>query len=841
MSTCPSCGAATPEGARFCSECGFALTGGGPPLGLRKVVTILFCDLCDSTRLGEGLDPETLRQVMAQYFRSVSAVLERHEAVIEKYIGDAVMAVFGVPAVREDDALRAVRAANDMRGALAELNEQLGGRYGVTLETRTGVNTGEVIVGDPSRGHGFVSGDAVNLAARLEQAAPRGETLIGERTLELVRHAVSVEPVPPLELKGKSGRVPAFRLLGVQEAPGLGDGGLSSPLVGRERKLRHLTAALARALGRRGCELVTILGPAGIGKSRLTYEFIESVRERAVVATGRCVSYGEGLAFWPLREVVATLTGIPEGRSTHEVQARLARLVDGDDDAAVIVERVSAALGWSEAPTDPGGTFWAVRKLLEAAAKRPLILVFEDIHWAEPILLDLIEHLAGTLDGVPVLILALARGDLLDVRPDFGRDAERLPLGPLDGDDSKRLVEHLLGDEDIAADLAHQVAARAEGNPLFVAELVRMLVEERRLERTQAGLSAVHSSLLSLPPTIHTLLAARIDRLEPDDRDAAEAGAVVGRSFGAGALLALTDGADRATLDGRLEALLRKQVIAPDGGRFAGDETFSFTHVLLRDVAYRGVLKARRADLHRRYADWLERAAGERAAEYDELLGYHLEVAHRYLTELRALEDRGELAARAARRLGSSGGRALARGDTRAAVSLLERAVSLLDEDDPARRELTTKLGIALAEAGQLTRVDALLHDRLELEGRGSPFVVFHDPTGRQHAAQLDRMLSIGRLPDNGIALPWDDEVSRHHAHITRIGDGWALVDDASRNGSYLNGERITEPRALRDGDVLRFGDSVVLFRAPVPAPADAAVPLSADAMTHLPRPTRQE
>ena len=798
------------------------LAAARPPTGLRKVVTIVFCDLCDSTKLGEALDPETLRQVMAQYFRSVSAVLERHEAVIEKYIGDAVMAVFGVPAVREDDALRAVRAANDMRGALAEVNEQLRRRYGLTLQTRTGVNTGEVIVGDPSQGHGFVSGDAVNVAARLEQAAPRGDILIGERTLELVRHAVSAEAVPPLELKGKSGRVPAFRLLGVQDAPQLGDRGLSSPLVGREGQLRQLTAALERALGQRGCELVTILGPAGIGKSRLTHEFTESVRERAAVVTGRCLSYGEGLTFWPLREVVAALIGIPDGGGTHEVQARLARLVEGDDDAAVIVERVSGALGWSEAPADPEGTLWAVRKLLQAAAKRPLILVFDDVHWAEPILLDLIEHLAGTLDGVPVLIVALARGDLLDVRPDFGRDAERLLLGPLDDEDSTRLVEHLLGDEDIAADLAHRVGERAEGNPLFVAELVRMLVDERRLERTEAGLSAVRPSLLSLPPTIHALLAARIDRLEPEDRDAVEAGAVIGRPFGVGALLAMIDGADPATLAGRLEALLQKQVIARDGGRFAGDETFSFTHALLRDVTYGGILKARRADLHRRYAAWLERAAGERAAEYDELLGYHLERAHRYLTQLGALEERGELAARAARRLGSSGGRALARGDTRAAVSLLERAVSLLDEDDPARRELTIKLGIALAEAGQLTRVDALLRDRLEMGKRGSPFVVFGDPTGRDHVAQLDRMLSIGRLPDNGVSLAWDDEVSRHHAHITRTGDGWALVDDASRNGSYVNGERITEPRALRDGDVLRFGDSVVVFRAPAPEAAPA-------------------
>jgi class 3 adenylate cyclase len=831
----------TPDGARFCPDCGFALAGGAPPPGLRKVVTILFCDLCGSTELGERLDPETLRHVVAQYFASMSAVLERHDAVIEKFIGDAVMAVFGVPAVREDDALRAVRAAVGMRVALAELNEQLGRRHGVTLQTRMGVNTGEVIVGDPSRGQGFVSGDAVNVAARLEQAAPPGGILIGEHTHQLVRRAVEVEPVAPLALKGKSEPVRAFGLLHVDidDGVGLADQGLCSPLVGREPELERLRAAFARALEQRSCELVTIVGPAGIGKSRLTQDFTESVAQRAAVAVGRCVSYGEGLTFWPLREVVTALLAGRDGTSPHDVQAGLARLVEGDDDAAAIVDYVAGALGWSEPAADPAGIFWAVRRLLRAAAaERPLIVVFEDMHWAEPILLDLLEHLADALEGVPVLIVALARRELLDIRPRFGGDAPRLELQPLGGDDSRRLVEHLLGDDGVDAELAERVFARAEGNPLFVEELVRMLVDERRLERGDAGLSVVRSSVLSLPPTIHALLAARIDRLEPAERDVVQAGAVIGRSFGAGALLALVDGTERATLETRLEALVRKQVIEPDGGRFAGDPTLSITHVLLRDVAYQGLLKARRAELHVRHADWLERAAGERAGEYDEILGYHLERAHHYLSQLGALDERGrDLGARAAGRLGSSGSRALARGDTRAAVSLLERAVALLDADGPARRELTTKLGIALAEAGQLTRVDALLRDRLETGRRGSAFVVLHDPSGRQHVVALDRTTRIGRLPDNEVALTWDDGVSRRHAQITRLAEGWALLDNGSRNGSYVNGERMTEQRPLHDGDILRFGDSVVLFTVSASVPADAALSPRSDALTHVPGP----
>jgi predicted ATPase len=380
-------------------------------------------------------------------------------------------------------------------------------------------------------------------------------------------------------------------------------------------------------------------------------------------------------------------------------------------------------------------------------------------------------------------------------------------------------VAQLLDDGDVAGELADQVFARAEGNPLFVEEIVRMLVDERWLERGDAGISAVRSSPLSLPATIHAVLAARIDRLEPAERAAVEAGAVVGRSFGRGALLDLIDAGEHPGLDAQLERLARKQVIRPDGGRFAGDPTFSFSHALIRDVAYQGMLKARRAELHARCADWLERAAGERAGEYDEILGYHLERAHRYLSELGPLDERGEdLGARAARRLGSSGGRALARGDIRPAVNLLERAVSLLDARDPARRELTAKLGIAFAETGQLSRVDALLRDRVESEQRGSAFVTFHEPSGRQHVVDCEGRLTIGRRPDNDVALVWDDEVSRRHAHIASADAGWLLVDDGSRNGSFRNGERVPERALIRDGDVLRFGDTVVMFHAPARA-----------------------
>jgi predicted ATPase len=372
----------------------------------------------------------------------------------------------------------------------------------------------------------------------------------------------------------------------------------------------------------------------------------------------------------------------------------------------------------------------------------------------------------------------------------------------------------------VAGDLPERVFTGADGNPLFVEELVRMLVDEHHLEKDEKGVPVVRElSAVSVPPTLHALLAARLDRLDPGERAVVEAAAVVGRSFGGGAVLELNRGDDRSELDRLLRELERKQVIEPDGGHFAGEGTFSFTHILLRDVAYHGILKESRTDYHGRFAEWLESEAGERASEYEEILGYHLERAYRYLAELGPIDERGrDLAGRAAARLGSSGRRALARGDIPPAVNLLERAVSLLADDDPARRDLTLKLGIALAETGQMSRADALLHDRIEAEQRGRSFVVFHDGTGRRHVVDLgeeESTITIGRRVENHVALSWDNDVSRRHAELRRLPGGWMLVDDESRNGSYCNGERITGQRPLRDGDVLRFGDTVVLFRAP--------------------------
>jgi class 3 adenylate cyclase/tetratricopeptide (TPR) repeat protein len=678
---CAQCGEDAGPRARFCPACGATLPEPAPQRETRKVVTVLFSDVTGSTSLGERLDPESMRRVMTRYFDEMRAALEAHGGTVEKFIGDAVMAVFGVPVVHEDDAHRALRAAAEMRDRLARLNAELERDFGVRLENRTGVNTGEVVVGD---GNALATGDAVNVAARLEQAAASGQILVGAATRALVRDQAQLEQVEPLEVKGKAEPVAAFLLHAVAGQAEPSARRLDVPIVGRERELRLLLEAFERSAGERSCHLFTILGPAGVGKSRLVSELLDRVGERTLALRGRCLPYGDGITYWPLADAVRQAAAITDELSLDEARGSIAQLVSGDGDAALVAERVGAAIGLGGSPGVAEEVFWAARKLMEGlASERPLVLVFDDIHWAEATFLDLIEHLAEWSRDAPILLVAMARPDLLDARPGWGGgklNATSILLESLNDEESERLIDELLGPPRLAPDFRRRIVETAGGNPLFVEEMLAMLLD---LEGTASP---------GVPPTIQALLAARLDQLPRPERDTLERAAVVGQEFSRAALAEL--GGDPA----QLAQLVRKELVRPIRSAFAGDDSFRFRHLLIRDAAYAALPKDARAELHERFARWLERSTGDRVQEYEEIVAYHLQQAHRYRSELGPLDEQGErLALQAADRLESAGLRAVSRGDAPAAKALLERALGL----DPSRAYLAVELGCVLIDLGE--------------------------------------------------------------------------------------------------------------------------------------------
>ncbi|MEA2508251.1 MAG: hypothetical protein QOG21_333 [Actinomycetota bacterium] len=721
MTLCPKCGKENPEGFRFCGFCSSLLVvADAVPAEVRKTVTIVFCDVTGSTDLGDRLDPETMRRVMSRYFSEMRAILERHGGTVEKFIGDAVMSVFGIPRLHEDDALRAVRAALEMQRRLGELNESFEREQGVRLQVRTGVNTGEVVAGDPSTQQSFASGDAVNVAARLEQAAPAGQILLGERTWRLVKDAADAEAVEPLELKGKGGRVAAFRLLRVATSTARAPGRLHSPMVGRDSERQLFEQAYQRAVRERSCILFTILGSAGVGKSRLVTESLIPLRTEARILQGTCLSYGDGITFWPLVEVVRQAADITDVDSPEEARLKVRALVQGTENQDLVADRVAEVIGLGASSTASEELFWGVRKLLEAIARDgPVVVVFDDIHWAEPTFLDLIDHIADWSRDAAIFLVCIARQDLLDMRPSWGGgklNAASILLEVLHEEECERLIENLLGTGAVDPAVRERILGSAEGNPLFVEEMFSMLVDDGLLEQTDGRWVARSDlSTIALPATIHALVAARLDLLESKERQVIERAAVAGEVFHSGAIWDLASDALRPYISNRVLSLVRKELVRPVPADFVGEEAYRFRHHLILEVAYEGMPKEERAQLHERFATWLEKISGERVDEYEAILGHHLEEAYRYRCELGPVDgDARELGARAAALLGAAARRARTRGDVPGARSLFERACRLSIDRPAERLELLPGLGEALHQLGETDAGDAIFSELIE-------------------------------------------------------------------------------------------------------------------------------
>jgi class 3 adenylate cyclase/tetratricopeptide (TPR) repeat protein len=794
MVKCPACGEDNPPKFKLCGYCGTPLqpaaTAVLPAREVRKTVTIVFCDLKASTALAERLDAEALHEVKQRYFGAMAAEIVRHGGKVEKYIGDAIMAVFGLPRAREDDALRAVRAAAGMQAALAHVNDELWGRYGVALANRTGVNTGEVVASDDAAAdQQLATGDAVNVAARLEQAAPENQVYLGERTWRLVRDAVEAEPVAPLELKGKAQPVPAWRLVAAAGLDGLVRRH-DRPLVGREAELATLAGVYRDVVQGRAARMVTLIGDAGAGKTRLVHEVIARIAKGvkgARVLSGRCLPYGDGITFWPLSMMVREAADIRASDSPEAAQAKLRSAV-GD---AEVAQRLASAAGLSTATYPLGEINWAARKFLAGwAAEAPVVAFIDDIHWAEPAFLDLLDHVQQTAGDAPVLLLATARHDLLEERPAWGTQpgSLRLALQPLSDDAAARMVANLLGAAGLSSDVMQRIVQAAEGNPLYAEQMLSMLIDTGALQ-LQAGQwvrghdATAGANEIVVPPTIQALLEARLDGLARAERATVEPASVIGLEFPQAALESLVAEPLRPALDEQLGALTRKQFIRPAASTTptpTRDAAYRFHHHLVRETVYHGLLKRARASLHLAFVGWADRANADadRGLEFEEILGYHLEQAHRCLRELGPLDAAGLAAGcDASKRLSGAGRRAAARGDRHAAVNLYRRAVAVLETGDPMRWALLPALAEAMIGVGDFAGARAALQEATAAAERCGDARL-------QAQAQLLSMLA--RLYSGEQQQGWSDEtlqvchgliptLERLNAH-NELATAWRLI-----------------------------------------------------------------
>ena len=796
--TCVGCGASNPRRSRFCADCGTALDAGpvAPARETRKLVTILFADVAGSTELGEQLDPETVRSMMHRYFAVMKRIIEAHGGTVEKFIGDAVMAVFGIPVVHEDDALRAVRAADAIRAELAGFDAGTGAGGAVAIRFRTGINTGEVVAGDSAGGETMVTGDPVNTAARLEAAAAPGEILLGRLTWQLVRDAVTVEAIEPLSAKGKADPLPAFRLLALDPDLVGRVRRLDTPLVGREREMAALHNAFERVASERSCQLFTLLGTAGVGKSRLVAEFTTVVEADAAVLRGRCLSYGEGITYWPVGEIVRAAARIEESDTAETARLKLRAILAGERDVDVVTARVASAIGLSVEVAPQEEVFWAIRKLLEHLARqRPLVVVIEDIHWAEPTLLDLIEHVADWSRDAPILLLCPARPELLDARAGWSGgklNATNVLLEPLGAEATGRLIAALPGGHAIPAAVEARVAAAAEGNPLYVEELLGMLVDDGLL--VQAG-DDTWSASDGPGGGPHPRLDQR-----PCHRPAGAPGSerAGGRRAGERRRPGVRAGGGRGTGERRsaargraLAAGARAQGAGParplraDRGRRLQVPPHPHPRRGLRGASEVGAGRPPRA------LRGLARADGRRAP--GRVRGDR-RLPPRSGTPLpdRARRDRRPQSPRwpggPGTRLAAAGGRAFDRGDMAAAAALLGRASAAFPVGSTSRLRLLPDVGYALFGLGRITDAHEVLGSAIqEATAAGESVLAIH--------AQLERatitILSTSDASQRSVALAAlpmlesiGDDLGLARAYLVLAGASWMSGQvEAARRG----------------------------------------------------------
>jgi class 3 adenylate cyclase/tetratricopeptide (TPR) repeat protein len=845
MGTCPSCGAENPEGFDFCGRCGAELgaAGASPPAEERKVVTALFCDLIGFTATSESADPEDVDRMLAAYFSMARAQIEAHGGVVEKFIGDAVVGIFGVPAAHEDDPERAVRSG--LR--IAEDAEELEAVGGEPLRLRVGINTGEALVRlgvTPGSGEGFLVGDAINTASRIQSVAPEMGVAVGMLTYETTALVFDYEELEPAVLKGKSEPVRIFHAKSPRGRLGIDLSRThNTPFVGREVDLSILRGIFDKTVAAESPHLVTVLGEPGIGKSRIVAELRAYVDERPLLITwrqGRCLPYGEGITFWALGEIVKAHAGILESDAPDVARAKLDTVLPAGDERAWFRQRLLPLLGieaTSQAEREELFTAW--RRFLEHIAERdPTVLVFEDLHWADDAMLAFLHHLADRSESVPLLVIGTARPELFERHADYGfglRNATPIDLAPLTEEETERLVSGMLGAGVIPAQLRQPILDRAGGNPLYAEEFVRLLTDKDLLVERGASWELREGAEVPFPGSVKALIAARLDTLPTDAKSMLADAAVIGKVFWAGAIAHMGE-RDLAAVTETLRELSRKGLVRQIRRSSIEDEVeYAFLHILSRDVAYGELPRPSRASRHVAAARWIEFKAPQRLEDLADVLGYHYSMALELTRASGDLRQEADLEASALRFLSLAGERALDL-DAVAAFSHLERALALAPVGHPERPEALARFGDAAVETGHFAEAAAALEEAIEL------FRAAGDPIATSHAMRrlADVYFRLGdprswALPEEALALvePLGScrdlvdaltEVARSAAIRGRSQEGIDLANRALVLAEELGLPRPARPLGVRGYARADLGDPTGLedFREAIALAADA-------------------